>query len=120
VLPRQPLRSPVAEGTLAAPIGDNLQAESFPLFSWNHAWTASSPAFVARTANARDYRTRFRAGIDRLDQDRALLQEEVPPAVHAGRSNHVWHVDLTAVPTRLGFRVPWRPGAIPQKCGRVG
>jgi transposase InsO family protein len=28
--------------------------------------------------------------------------------------NHVWHVDLTAVPTSLGFWAPWLPGALPQ------
>jgi len=39
----------------------------------------------------------------------------VAPAVRADRPNHVWHVDLTAVPTRLGFWVPWRPGAVPQQ-----
>ena len=34
--------------------------------------------------------------------------------VTAKRPNHVWHVDLTAVPTSLGFRAPWLPFALPQ------
>ena len=32
----------------------------------------------------------------------------------AKRSNHVWHVDLTAVPIAGGFWVPWLPFALPQ------
>jgi transcriptional regulator with XRE-family HTH domain len=34
--------------------------------------------------------------------------------VTAERPNHVWHVDLTAVPTSVGFWVPWLPFALPQ------
>ena len=34
--------------------------------------------------------------------------------VTAKRPNHVWHVDLTAVPTAVGFWVPWLPFALPQ------
>ncbi len=34
--------------------------------------------------------------------------------VTAKRPNHVWHVDLTAVPTSMGFWVPWLPFALPQ------
>jgi transposase InsO family protein len=34
--------------------------------------------------------------------------------VTAKRPNHVWHVDLTAVPTALGFWAPWLPFALPQ------
>ena len=34
--------------------------------------------------------------------------------VTARRPNHVWHVDLTTVPTSLGFWVPWSPFALPQ------
>ena len=34
--------------------------------------------------------------------------------VTAKRPNHVWHVDLTVVPTRLGMWVPWKPLALPQ------
>jgi putative transposase len=56
---------------------------------------------------------------------RILREEPVPPepiaaaavgpVVRANRPNHVWHVDLSAVPTRLGFWVPWLPGALPQE-----
>lgn len=28
---------------------------------------------------------------------------------------HTWHIDLTAVPTRAGFWVPWLPFALPQR-----
>jgi len=35
-------------------------------------------------------------------------------AVTAKYPNHVWHVDLTAVPTLAGFWVPWLPHARPQ------
>jgi putative transposase len=31
--------------------------------------------------------------------------------VTAKRPNHLWHVDLTTVPTQLGFWCPWSPGA---------
>ena len=34
--------------------------------------------------------------------------------VTAKRPNHVWHVDLTAVPTAVGFWAPWLPFALPQ------
>jgi transposase-like protein len=34
--------------------------------------------------------------------------------VTANRPNHVWHVDLTMVPTQLGFWCPWSPFAWPQ------
>ncbi|MGI9284209.1 MAG: transposase [Pseudomonadales bacterium] len=34
--------------------------------------------------------------------------------VTAKRPNHVWHVDLTAVPTSAGFWAPWLPFALPQ------
>ena len=34
--------------------------------------------------------------------------------VTANRPNHVWHVDLTAVPTSVGFWAPWLPFALPQ------
>ncbi len=32
----------------------------------------------------------------------------------ARSSDHTWHIDLTAVPTGLGFWVPWLPFALPQ------
>ena len=34
--------------------------------------------------------------------------------VTAKRPNHVWHVDLTVVPTASGFWAPWFPSALPQ------
>ncbi len=34
--------------------------------------------------------------------------------VAAKRPNHVWHADLTAVPTGAGFWAPWLPFALPQ------
>jgi transposase InsO family protein len=34
--------------------------------------------------------------------------------VTAKRPNHVWHIDLTVVPTCAGFWVPWLPFAMPQ------
>jgi transposase InsO family protein len=34
--------------------------------------------------------------------------------VTANRPTHVWHVDLTAVPTSVGFWTPWLPFALPQ------
>ena len=42
-----------------------------------------------------------------------LAVEELPPVtgkvVKAKRPNHIWHVDLTTVPTAAGFWVPWLP-----------
>ena len=37
------------------------------------------------------------------------------PVVTGRYPNHIWHIDLSAVPTRLGFWVLWRPGALPQE-----
>jgi transposase InsO family protein len=34
--------------------------------------------------------------------------------VQANRPDHVWHVDLTTVPTSLGFWVSWFPWTLPQ------
>ena len=34
--------------------------------------------------------------------------------VTARRPNHVWHADLSAMPTSLGFCIPWLPQALPQ------
>ncbi len=34
--------------------------------------------------------------------------------VTAKRPNHVWHADLTAVPTSMGLWAPWLPFALPQ------
>lgn len=47
------------------------------------------------------------------------VAEEVERAagrvVSAKRPNHVWHVDLTVVPTSSGFWVPWLPHTKPQR-----
>ena len=40
--------------------------------------------------------------------------EAAKRVVTAKRINHVWHVDLTLVPTQLGFWVSWLPFALPQ------
>jgi len=37
-----------------------------------------------------------------------------PRGVTARRPNHLWHVDLTTVPTALGFWTSWLPFALPQ------
>ncbi len=37
------------------------------------------------------------------------------PVVKARRPNELWHVDLTAVPTGLGFWTSWCPHALPQQ-----
>jgi putative transposase len=37
----------------------------------------------------------------------------VPRIVTARRPNHLWHVDLTTVPTAAGFWIPWIPFARP-------
>ena len=52
----------------------------------------------------------------------ALSPRPAPPVeaassvrvVTAQTANHVWHTDLTAVPTASGFWVPWLPFALPQ------
>ena len=36
--------------------------------------------------------------------------------VTAKHPNNVWHIDLTAVPTGLGFWLPWLPFAVTQQC----
>lgn len=35
--------------------------------------------------------------------------------VRASRPDHIWHVDLTAVPISLGFWTTWLPWALPQR-----
>src|SRR5262245_52907639 len=59
--------------------------------------------------------------IRREKRTRPPFQPETPQAeatkvrtVTAKRPNHVWHVDLTTVPTQLGFWCPWSPFAWPQ------
>jgi putative transposase len=45
---------------------------------------------------------------------RAPARANAGRVVTANRPNHVWHVDLTTVPTSLGFWVSWLPFALPQ------
>jgi len=40
--------------------------------------------------------------------------EDKQRVVTAKRPNHVWHVDLTTVPTAAGFCATWLPFALPQ------
>ena len=40
--------------------------------------------------------------------------EKSPHVVTARHANHLWHVDLTTVPTALGFWVSWLPFTLPQ------
>ena len=52
-----------------------------------------------------------------LKEEPLLNPGEAAPStrvVTANRPNHVWHVDLTAVPTSVGFWAPWLPFALPQ------
>jgi transcriptional regulator with XRE-family HTH domain len=51
-----------------------------------------------------------------LREDLQPDPEAVAPStrvVTAKRPNHVWHVDLTAVPTSVGFWTSWLPFALP-------
>ncbi len=43
-----------------------------------------------------------------------VLVEATQRVVTAKRINHVWHVDLTLVPTGLGFWTSWLPFSLPQ------
>ncbi|HEV2947765.1 MAG TPA: DDE-type integrase/transposase/recombinase, partial [Gemmataceae bacterium] len=59
--------------------------------------------------------------IRREKSTRPPFQPETPKVaatkdrtVTAKHPNHVWHVDLTTVPTQLGFWCPWSPWAWPQ------
>jgi transposase InsO family protein len=47
-----------------------------------------------------------------LTRDDVAAEESAPvtgKVVTAKRPNHIWHVDLTTVPTSAGFWVPWSP-----------
>jgi len=46
-------------------------------------------------------------------QPRTAIQP-APRSVTAWKPNHLWHVDLTTVPTALGFWTSWLPFALPQ------
>ena len=41
--------------------------------------------------------------------------ESIGPVVTAKHPNHVWHVDLTVVPTSSGFWTSWSPFSLPQQ-----
>jgi transposase InsO family protein len=43
-----------------------------------------------------------------------VAAEEAPRIVTAKRTNHVWHIDLTLVPTKMGFWTSWLPFSLPQ------
>jgi len=43
------------------------------------------------------------------------VSSSFPRIVTAKRPNHVWHCDLTAVPTSLGFWTSWLPFSLPQR-----
>ena len=45
----------------------------------------------------------------------AKKAESAGRVVTAKRPNHVWHVDLTLVPTQMGFWTSWLPFALPQR-----
>src|SRR6185436_501829 len=40
--------------------------------------------------------------------------QAAPRVVSARKPNHLWHIDLTTVPTALGFWVSWLPFTLPQ------
>ena len=49
--------------------------------------------------------------------DGAAVEKSDTPkqTVTANYANHVWHADLTTVPTGFGFWCPWMPFALPQR-----
>jgi putative transposase len=47
-------------------------------------------------------------------RDNGVVSDETGRIVTARAPNHVWHVDLTIVPTRAGFWAPWFPFALLQ------
>ena len=49
------------------------------------------------------------------DNNPSSGKTEGPRVVTAKYPNHVWHIDLTAIPTGLGFWCTWLPFALPQK-----
>ena len=57
--------------------------------------------------------------VRRMLRDRRRPQPRQAPQVNlrtltARKPNDLWHVDLTTVPTALGFWIPWLPFALPQ------
>ena len=51
---------------------------------------------------------------DEATQAEIVSPEVAKRIVTAKRVNHVWHVDLTLVPTQLGFWTSWLPFSLPQ------
>jgi putative transposase len=49
----------------------------------------------------------------RWPESQKVLQP-IPRIVTARKPDHLWHVDLTTVPTALGFWTSWLPSALPQ------
>jgi putative transposase len=45
---------------------------------------------------------------------RPQSRKKASRVVTAKRPNHVWHVDVTVIPTQMGFWCPWLPFALPQ------
>src|SRR5262249_15223573 len=60
--------------------------------------------------------------IGRIRREKPKPQHPVPSdkakgagqVVTAKRPNHVWHVDITVIPTQMGFWCAWFPFALPQ------
>ena len=58
--------------------------------------------------------------IRRMIRDRGVPDPDADATVRRRRRvvakypGHTWHIDLTAVPTRAGFWVPWLPFSLPQ------
>ncbi|HOI56371.1 MAG TPA: DDE-type integrase/transposase/recombinase [Phycisphaerae bacterium] len=55
------------------------------------------------------------AGNTSASAERAPLADDEPRVVTARYPNHVWHVDLSAVPIVAGLALPWLPFALPQR-----
>ncbi len=52
--------------------------------------------------------------VEEVPQVEKAPAETVQRVITAKRINHVWHVDLTLVPTQLGFWASWLPFSLPQ------
>jgi len=51
---------------------------------------------------------------EQMPQGENVPAQAAQRVVTAKRINHVWHVDLTLVPTQLGFWTSWLPFSLPQ------
>lgn len=45
-------------------------------------------------------------------QDQVIVKYEKKHIVTATYPNHLWHVDMTVIPTAVGFWVSWTPGSV--------